>query len=79
MSHDDRSHPANAGPRQEQAVHTPSTGVERSDSSAPVGDAVSADQSSLWERFLSSANLVAALERVQANRGALSAKLIMGR
>lgn len=70
MSRDDRSHPADAGPCSEEAVHTPRLGVERRDSSAPAGDDASAAESSLWDRFLSAGNLVAALERVQTNRGA---------
>ncbi|USY18283.1 group II intron reverse transcriptase/maturase [Nocardiopsis exhalans] len=47
-----------------------STAVERSDLSARPGDDVHHGQGDLWQRMLSSANLAAALERVETNRGA---------
>lgn len=47
-----------------------STASERSDRSARVGEVVHRDQEGLWQRMLSAENLMAALNRVEANRGA---------
>lgn len=47
-----------------------STTAERSDWSARIEEVVHRDQEDLWQRMLSPANLVAALNRVEANRGA---------
>jgi RNA-directed DNA polymerase len=46
------------------------TASERSDRSARAEEVVHRDQDDLWQRMLSPANLVAALNRVEANRGA---------
>lgn len=47
-----------------------STSAERSDRSARIEEVVHRDQEDLWQRMLSPANLMAALNRVEANRGA---------
>lgn len=47
-----------------------STPAERSDRSARIGEVSHRDQDDLWQRLLSAANLVAALNRVEVNRGA---------
>lgn len=47
-----------------------STTAERSDRSARIEEVVHRGQEGLWQRMLSPANLVAALNRVEANRGA---------
>lgn len=47
-----------------------STTAERSDRSARIGEDAHRDQEDLWQRVLSPANLMAALNRVEANRGA---------
>lgn len=47
-----------------------STTAERSDRSARIEEVVHRDQDDLWQWMLSPANLVAALNRVEANRGA---------
>jgi RNA-directed DNA polymerase len=68
--HGDRSHPANAGLVGKGTVHPLSTPSERSDRSARIEEDAHRDQGDLWQRMLSSANLMAALKRVEANRGA---------
>lgn len=47
-----------------------STTSERSDRSAHTEDVVHRDQEGLWQRMLSAENLMAALNRVEVNRGA---------
>jgi RNA-directed DNA polymerase len=51
-------------------VHPLSTAVERSGRSARIEEVVHRDQEDLWQRMLSPANLMAALNRVETNRGA---------
>ncbi len=51
-------------------MHTREIPAGRSDGSAHPGEAVSRPGASLWEEFLSAANLGAALRRVEANKGA---------
>jgi RNA-directed DNA polymerase len=51
-------------------VHPLSTTAERSDRSARIEENAHRDQDDLWQRMLSPANLMAALNRVEANRGA---------
>ena len=68
ISRSDRSHPVEAGPRQKQAVHTPSPVVERSGVPVPVCDDVSASQKPPGAGFICSpATLAAALQRVQTS------------
>lgn len=47
-----------------------STALERSGRSARIEEVVHRDQDDLWQRMLSPENLMAALNRVEANRGA---------
>lgn len=47
-----------------------STTSERSDRSARAGDDVHREQDDLWQQMLSKENLLAALKRVEANKGA---------
>jgi len=47
-----------------------STAAERSDRSARIEEVVHRDQEDLWQLMLSPGNLMAALNRVEANRGA---------
>jgi group II intron reverse transcriptase/maturase len=51
-------------------VHPLSTPSERSDRSARIEEDAHRDQGDLWQQMLSPANLMAALNRVEANRGA---------
>ena len=51
-------------------MHPLSTTAERSDRSARIEENAHRDQGDLWQRMLSPANLMAALNRVEANRGA---------
>jgi hypothetical protein len=69
--HVDRSDTASAVPTGEGPVHSGSAPAERSGRSAHSMEDVHRDQeSSLWERMLSKENLLAALGRVEVNRGA---------
>lgn len=51
-------------------MHPLSTSLERSGRSARIEEVSHRDQGDLWQRMLSPENLVAALNRVEANRGA---------
>lgn len=51
-------------------MHPLSTSSERSGRSARIEEDAHRDQEDLWQRMLSPANLMAALNRVEANRGA---------
>ena len=52
------------------SVYRLSTAAERSDWSARAGEVVHRDRDDLWQRMLSRENLMAALNRVESNRGA---------
>jgi RNA-directed DNA polymerase len=67
----DRSNTASAVPDGEGPVHPGSAPTERSGRSAHLTEDVHREQEpSLWELMLSKENLLAALKRVEANRGA---------
>jgi group II intron reverse transcriptase/maturase len=67
----DRGKSASAVPTGEGPVHSGSVLAERSDRSAHSTEDVHRErESSLWERMLSRENLLAALNRVEVNRGA---------
>jgi RNA-directed DNA polymerase len=69
--HEDRGNTASAVPQGEEPVHPAEPSAERSGRSAHTMTDVHREQgSSLWERMLSRENLIAALERVESNRGA---------
>ena len=51
-------------------MHPLSTALERSGRSARTEEVVHRDRDDLWQQVLSPANLMAALNRVEANRGA---------
>ncbi|MFE8957369.1 MULTISPECIES: group II intron reverse transcriptase/maturase [Streptomyces] len=67
----DRSNTASAVPQGEELVHPAEPTAERSGRSAHSTEDVHREgESSLWERMLSRENLLAALNRVEVNRGA---------
>jgi RNA-directed DNA polymerase len=67
----DRSNTASAVPQGEEPVHPAEPTAERSGRSAHSTEDVHREQElSLWERMLSRENLLAALNRVESNRGA---------
>jgi RNA-directed DNA polymerase len=67
----DRSKSASAGPQGEEPVHPAEPTAERSVRSAhSVEDVHREQEPALWELMLSKENLLAALNRVEANRGA---------
>jgi RNA-directed DNA polymerase len=69
--HGDRGNTASAVPSGKEPVHPAGSSAERSGRSAhPMTDVHREREPSLWERMLSRENLLAALERVEANRGA---------
>lgn len=69
--HMDRSNTASAVPTREGPVHSGSVLAERSDRPARFTEDVHREQEcSLWELMLSKENLLAALNRVEVNRGA---------
>ncbi|QIY76689.2 group II intron reverse transcriptase/maturase [Streptomyces sp. RLB1-33] len=67
--HDDRCKPVSADPQVEAPVHTTALREERSDQTAHHRTDDHRDPS-LWETVFSKENLLAALRRVEANRGA---------
>ena len=69
--HVDRGNTASAVPQGEELVHPAEPTAERSGRSAHSTEDVHRErESSLWERMLSRENLLAALNRVEVNRGA---------
>jgi hypothetical protein len=66
----DRGKTASAVPQGEEPVHPVGPSVERSGRSAHFTEDVHREQEpSLWELMLSRENLLAALNRVEVNRG----------
>jgi hypothetical protein len=67
----DRSKPVSAGSQGEEPVHTAGLSAGRSGRSAHSTEDVHRERDlALWELMLSKENLLAALNRVEANRGA---------